>query len=261
MSVRTRYSVIKGVNQEIAKKAIADATKLFPGDSPGQSKWSDWTHVVRPKSFDAFVSDDVLIITDDAWPVAKEIAQIVDAPHLELRVQESDHWDFTLYHHGAAIADFSTRVAYFDDDPASPQPWKMGSVGAFANAWEIPEDRILPYLVDWNSLPSSRICREGDKYPTHDWRQMFDFMTALGVSRPDNHPNSFAFSVPSWESAYIRQPAWRRAIRKISVWLKGTYPDVRKPTKPEEEEWKRRSVSIQVVKVQLEELIDRDRTK
>lgn len=226
MSVRTRYSVIKGVNQEIAKRAIADAIKLFPGNPPRNSQWSDWTHVVRLRAFDAFVSADVLVITDDAWPVAKEIARIVDAPHLELRVQESDHWDFTLYHHGAVIADFSTRVAYFNDDPAASQPWKTGSAEDFSNAWGISKDKILPYLLDWNALASSRICREGDEYPTGDWRQVFDFMSALGIDQPGNNPNTVTFSVPTWEGTYVRQPAWRRAIRRISVWIKGTYPDV-----------------------------------
>ena len=70
---------------------IADATKVFPGDPPRHSRWSDWAYLVVPKSFDAFVSADMLVITDDAWPAAKEIARIVDAPHLERRVQESDH--------------------------------------------------------------------------------------------------------------------------------------------------------------------------
>ena len=152
------------------------------------------------------------------------------------------------------------RVAYFDDDPTSPQPWKKGSAEAFANAWEIPKDKILPYLVDWNALPSRRVCREGDKYPTDDWRQVFDFMTTLGINRPDNRPDSFAFSVPSWESAYVRQPAWRRAIRRISVWITGTYPDVPKPTEAEKKEWERRRAGVQIVKVDLEEMINRERT-
>lgn len=260
MSVRTRYSLIKGVNLEIAQRAIAEAGRLLPGDPPAQSKWSDWTHVVSPKSFNAVVVNDILVMTDDAWPVAREIARLVDAPHLELRVQESDHWDFTLYRQDAAIADFSTSVAYFDDNPASPRPWKMGSAEAFAKAWGIPENEILPYFVDWNSLPSSRICRTGDDYPTHDWRQIFDFMAALGADEPDGHPDKFTFSVPSWESAYVRQPAWRRAVRTISVWLKGTYPDMPKLTAAEEELWNRRRASIQLIKVDLNENIERDGT-
>lgn len=261
MSVRTRYSIVKGVHQEIAHQAIADATKLFPGDPPRHSKWSDWTYVVVPKSFDAFVSADMLVITDDAWPVAEAIARIVDAPHLELRVQESDHWDFSLFHHDALIADFSTRVAYFDDDPTSPRPWKLGSAEAFANAWGIPQDKILRYLVDWNALPSPRVCREGDKYPTGDWRQVFDFMTALGINQPDDRRDSFAFAVPSWETAHVRQPAWRRVIRQISVWIKGTYPDVPKLTAALKEEGERRRASVQIVKVDIDEVIDRDRAK
>lgn len=260
MSVRTRYSIIKGVNLETVNEAISDATKLFPGDPPKHSSWSDWTYIVVPKSYDAFVSADMLVLTDDAFLVAKEIARLVDAPHLELRVQESDHWDFSLNHHDALIADFSTRVAYFDNNPTSPQPWKMGSAEAFANAWGIPKDKILPYLVDWNALPSRRVCREGDKYPTDDWRQVFDFMTALGINQLDKLADSFAFSVPTWKSVHVRQPAWRRAIRQISVWIKGTYPDLPKPTEAEKEEWERRA-SVQIVRVDLENLINRDRTE
>ena len=260
MSVRTRYSIIKGVDQEIAMTAVADATKLFPGDRPRGSKWSDWTHVVRPKSFDALVSGDALVITDDAWQIAEEIARIADAAHLELRVQESDHWDFSLYRHNMLIADFSTRVSYFTDDPTSPQPWKMGSAEAFADAWEIPKNKVLPYLVDWNSLSSARICREGDSYPTGDWRQVFDFMAALGICQPNDHPDKFEFSVPTWGTVYRRQPVWRRVIRNISVRIKGTYPDVPKRTQAEKDEWKRRRASVQIVKVDIEEVIHRDRT-
>ena len=137
----------------------------------------------------------------------------------------------------------------------------MGSAQAFANAWEVPEERIVPYLLDWSALSSTCFARNGDKYTTDDWRQVFDFMTALGIDEPNNNPNGFTFVVPTWERAYVRQPVWRRAIRKISVWFKGTYPDVPKRTKSEDEEWQRRRASVQIVKVSLEEVINRDRTK
>lgn len=260
MSVRTRYSIVKGVSEERAKRAIAEAAELFPGNPPRHSKWSDWTYVVTPKTFEAFVSDNLLVIADDAWLVAKEIARIIDAPHLELRVQESDHWDFSLYDQGSLIADFSTRVTYFDEDPNAPRPWKMGSVWAFSKAWDVPEERLAPYLMDWDTVGSSDYAHKGDKYQTGDWRQVFDFMRALGIDEPASSSKSFAFSVPSWGRARIGQPIWRRAIRKVSVWIKGTYPDVPKRTKAEEEEWRRRRASVQVVRVSLDDIIQRDRT-
>ncbi len=261
MSVRTRYSIVKGVNQEIANQVIAEATKLFPKAPLKPSKSSDWIHVAGSQSFDAFVSADMLVITNDAWTVAKEIARIVDAPHLELRVQESDHWDFSLFHHDALVADFSTRVAYFNDDPTSPRPWKLGSAEIFANIWGISKEKIQPYLVDWNALPCRRACREGDKYPTDDWRQVFDFMSALGIDQPDNHRDSFAFAVPSWEIAHVRQPAWRRAIRLISDWITGTYPAAPQPTVAEKKDRERRHASVQIDKLDIDEVINRDRTK
>ena len=83
-------------------------------------------------------------------------------------------------------------------------------------------------------------------------------MTALGIDQPHDHPDRFAFSVPSWERAYVRQPAWRRAIRKISVWIKGTYPDVPKRTTAQKDEWNRMRGNVQIVKLDLEEVMNRD---
>src|SRR6476469_7920239 len=140
MSTRTRYSVIKGISPSSLKEVIEKASRLMPGPRPPGSKWSDSRKVVKPKEFLGAVTQKSFIMIDDAWLFAKEVATSLKAPHLELRVQESDHWDFTLYDAAEVVCDFSTNVAYFDSDPSAPRPWKQGNVDLFAQVWGVPRE-------------------------------------------------------------------------------------------------------------------------
>lgn len=226
MSFRTRYSIIKGVLPAHAKEIVAEAARVLPGPRPQQSRWSDYRPVVKANRLVALACDDALILADDAWRLAAEISRLADKPHLELRIQESDHWDFTLYHHGRVIADFSTRVAYFDADPLTPRPWKQGDEKAFADCWGIAPECVRPYLIDWGATPKLGLACESDRYPSGAWEQIFDFMRAIGVDNPVDHPASFEFEVPKWNTCFQRQPWWRRLVRALSVRIRGVYPDV-----------------------------------
>jgi hypothetical protein len=177
-------------------------------------------------------------------------------PTLELRVQESDHWDLTAYYRGEVVADFSTRVGYFDPDPTTPRPWKKGDAGAFCKCWNLPLEQVQPYLIDWDSRPTGKLARDGDNWPNGDWRQVFDFMRVLKVADPGGHPVQFKFNAQGWGEAYIRQPWWRRVVRSLSVWLKGTYPDVPPLTNEQREEWRLRRGSTRLVRVDLEKLFE-----
>jgi len=196
MSTRTVYSIVKGVDPDRARTVIEDAAKSLPGPQRKNSKWSDWTYVVESKQMVALACPDALVLADEAWRLAAEIARVLDAPHLELRVQEGDHWDFTLYHRAQVVADFSTRVSYFNSSAPAPRPWKLGNAAAFAELWILPLQRVLPYLVDWDQSADSRFAVEGDSFPTGDWRQIFDFMRAIGIDNPLDHPDHYEFEVP-----------------------------------------------------------------
>ena len=258
MSERTVYSIIKGVSPDRARALIKEAARALPGPRPKHSKWSDWTYGVRPKKMVALACGDSLVISSEAWRLADEIARLVDSPTLELRVQEGDHWDFTLFHRAEVIADFSTRVSYFDYDSTASGPWKQGDAMSFSTTWNVPLEQISPYLIDWDSLPTPHFVADDDEFSTDDWRQVFDFMRAIGVDYPDEHPDRFHFEVPSWEGTYIVQPLWRRVVRRISVWIKGTYPDAPRRTREQREAIQRRISSIRIVTMDLDDLKEQD---
>jgi len=253
MATRTRYSIIKGIPRDRAKLVINQAVQAMPGPVPRHSKWSDATYVVKPKQFSALLCGDALVLADDAWPLAHQLASELNAPHLELRVQESDHWDFTLYRGKQLVADFSTRVGYFEDDPSKPRPWKQGDATSVSATWGVPLDHLAPYLIDWDSQTVPQLARPCDRFRTSDWRQGFDFMLAIGVENPYDHPDQFSLDVPMWQSAYIIQPFWRRIIRQVSVWIKGTYPDVPPLTQRQRADRERRRASVQIARVHLTE--------
>ncbi len=186
--------------------------------------------------------------------LAKQIGLLTGTPHLELRVQESVHWDFTLYQGGEVIADFSTRVNYFNPDPELSPPWKKGDAATFEKYSNVPTKTVSPYLIDWDSVNSPGYAVAGDRYRLGNWCQIVDFMRcAIGVADPLDHPSRFEFDVPSWTTAYVRQPLWRRVVRRISVCVKGTYPDVPRRTAEQRKELERLPASSRIVKVDLTE--------
>ena len=256
MSNRTRYSIVKGILPDQVRGVIAETVQAFPGPRPHSSHWSDWQQVVRLKEMTAAIYDGGLVVIDDAWWLADKICRRVDSPYLELRAQEGDHWDFTVYYRGKVIADFSTRVAYFDSDVTASRPWKQGDANAFCTCWGVPLEQVEPYLVDWDSCLASGRARRSDEYPIGDCRQIFDFMRAIKVADPEEHPERFTFSVPVWGEAYVRQSWWRRAVRRVSVWIKGTFPDVPRLTEEERSQWRLRQGSVQVVRADLNQLLE-----
>jgi len=188
---------------------------------------------------------------DDAWPLAQAMAKVANCPHLELRVQEGDHWDFTLYEGDVVVADFSTNVAYFDSDEAATRPWKQGDANTFANTWGVQLAKVQPYLIDWKNAPEGGVAVSGDRFQIGDWRQVFDFMRVLGVEPPQENARAFPIQVQAWTWCYQRQPLWRRIVRQISVWIRGRYPDLPPLTPEERAEWDRRRASVRVVRVNL----------
>lgn len=248
MATRVRYSIVKGVPAETVVSLLAEASEKLPVARPRSSKWTDWPHVLKQREIVALCCGNNLIMADDAWQLAREVAGITNSPHMELRVQESDHWDFSVYENGEPVADFSTRVSYFNDDETAPRPWKNGDIAAFCRCWDLRPEVVSPYLVDWDQLEGTVYSHPDDKYPAGQWEQIFDFMRVLGVENPYDHPNSFPASFPVWETTYMRQPKWRRAVRRISVWIKGTYPDVPRRTAEQKRGMERKYPSITIVR-------------
>lgn len=203
MGERTRWSIVKGLPPEQAQAAIAEALAALPGPPPATPPRSTWQPTRGAREVFGVCRGDTLTLCDDAWTLAQEIASRRGLFELELRVQEGDHWDFTLFRGREVVADFSTRVSYFDDDPRIGRPWKLGMPHAFAAAWGIPLDRVAPYLVDWDALPAPRLATPASRVPSGDWREVLDFMDLIGAASPYGHPDRFNIQMPVWTMAPV----------------------------------------------------------
>lgn len=198
MGERTRYSIVKGIAAEEARGAIDEALTALPGPRPLTLSEATWQPIRSTRELTAVCAGGALVMHDDAWLLAEQIAVRHGLLHLELRAQEGDHWDFSLFRGRELIADFNTRVGYFESDPRVPRPWKRGTTETFAAAWNVPAGAIAPYLVDWDALQEPRRATPTSRSGSGDWCEIFDFMAAIGVPSPDAHPDSFSVRMPVW---------------------------------------------------------------
>lgn len=245
MANRSVYSILKGVPREdFPRVAIELAAELMKGPRPG-SAWGDWVEMPTPVTFRAKWNDDTLCITNNAAPWAIELSRRYLCPLIELRCQESEHWDFGLFHSGEFIADFSTDVAYYDDRPSTPRPWRKGGPEDLERLWGVPLERLERYLVDWRGT-DHRVQRgwkayESDRFPYFDTDQLYDFMGALGAVEPWWTPDPIEFEALMWRTQTVEHPIHRRIIRRASVLARGSYPDVpARSLRQRYESWKRR---------------------
>jgi hypothetical protein len=202
MGWRGTFSILKPVPAPLARAWIDEACASLPLHKPLIGDPAALRHVEQA-SYVAVHHADTLTISDDAWQLAAEIAALHTLLHLELRAQEGDHWDFTLYRDSTIVADFSTRVGYWHEDRNDPpRPFKQGTRGAFLAAWGGDAARLRPYLIDWDSLiiRKHRKSNPQDQHTTNDVYQVLDFIRELGAAAPHGHPNRFEFIAPRWVS-------------------------------------------------------------
>ena len=199
MGERTRWSIVKGIPADEAVAAIDAALPVLPGPPPATPKNSSYRHIRGTREVLGVCEGDVLTLCDDAWRLAQEIAVQRGLFEIELRAQEGDHWDFTLFRGREVLVDFSTRVGYFDENRNTPRPWKLGSPRVLAEAWGVPLPAIVPYLVDWDALPAPRRVTPTSRFASGDWRELFDFMSLLGAAPPYERPDRFRLEVPFWK--------------------------------------------------------------
>lgn len=243
------FSVLRGIPQEAIPDQAIRAADEWMASPPKCSRWSDYQYEPALARVVAAWSEDVLVMMDlstlmqpVSWRIAQAISRIYSCPWMELRQQEGDHWDFTLWRRsGDLVADFSTRVAAFDYENARPRPWKAGGPRAVAEIWGVPLAHIKRYLVDWDALPTAAIgtekAYESDSHCYGDCDQLHDFMRAIGAIYPYGKPDQIEFEAPSWQACYRRQPWIRRVIRSVSVKIKGRYPDMPRPSTEDRRLW------------------------
>lgn len=198
MGLRTTYTAIKRLSADQLRPWLAEAIAAMPGAERGAA------YRAVPKDYWAVHLGDTLVITDEAWILAKDAAARHGLLHLELRAQEGDHWDFTLCRAGDVVADFSTRVRYFDERRNPPRPWKRGNLAAFSEVWGVDPYVVGPYLIDWDLHRAPFRVRPTDRHNVGDVHQLFDFMPLLGIQEPQAHPDRFVVTAPTWTWSPVR---------------------------------------------------------
>jgi hypothetical protein len=248
MADRTVYSIIRGISLESSKIVLAELSNDDPPELMKTTKWSDWISVPAFIDHYFYHANETLVIFDKACYIASKISSRFDLPHLELRIQDGDHWDLSLYKNNNLVVDFSVKKSYFDADLNDRNPWKFGSYEDFIKIWGRVNRDISRYFIDWTAIDHGFKCYDSDGYAANNYMQIYDFMSAIGIAMPEEDDGYSIIKFKGWKGEYKKQPLYRRVIRKLSVWYKGTYPDVPRLTPEEEEIWKKRIGSIKIIK-------------
>lgn len=128
----------------------------------------------------------------------ERLGERLDAPRLELRIQEGTLWDYVLYVDTRCVDTFSTLPEYWEFPEELSDEKRLDWAGqppVLARIWQLPVATIEPYLVHWgicvdpNDSGSFHTRREGkardaDTYGYGQYDQMFDFLAALGGVEP-----------------------------------------------------------------------------
>jgi|GEM_PF-5470957 len=202
MSWHCTYSILRPVPADRVRPWIDDACAALPLHPPPRHNPLAPPPRIEQGSYVGVHRVNALTISEECYPLAREIATAHGLIHLELRAQDADHWDFTLFQNDAIVADFSTRVRHFDAPGfPTPRPFKEGTRDAFLNAWGGNTARLRPYLIDWDGLiiRKHRKVHPEDEYTTNNVYQVFDFMRELGAAAPHGHPDRFEFTAPAWK--------------------------------------------------------------
>lgn len=152
MGERHQYILIRGFDEhsgrELLENCVASAnSQLIEGKSPDYYR-KPWLGFGTGKG--------CVAILLERWHVAyNEIGRLTNQPWIQLRAQEGSHWDYTLLCGAQILDQFSTEPNYWEsDDPYdSKYSHLKGNASVLANAWELPEERVDKYLVNWEWFP------------------------------------------------------------------------------------------------------------
>ncbi|MEM7146309.1 MAG: hypothetical protein AAF591_14325 [Verrucomicrobiota bacterium] len=179
MGLRLCYHAYRSGDSKEVSRALQIATDRQNGsislNSPADSSDHD-LRMAKSSVAHAFY------YATDAHPFFSDLADILQCPWIELRIQEGDHWDYTLHQASALIDRFSTSPAYWG---LSPETYR-GDAALLAGIWQIAPAKIEAYLRHWTPELYTAKTRA---YPTDaaaygDYNQLFDFMRALDVAEP-----------------------------------------------------------------------------
>lgn len=126
----------------------------------------------------------------------ERVGRFLDLPWLELRIQEGTIWDYALYRGAQCLDTFSVCPQYWEGADVGAETLKQwkGKPNILAEAWGIPVQRIMKYLVNWGcqmdpNLGNFQFLLKGKAYPTDEfeygnYEQFFDVLSTLGGQEP-----------------------------------------------------------------------------
>lgn len=111
----------------------------------------------------------------------------LDIPWLEIRIQEGDHWDYSLFSGREHLRFFSTRASYWGERPHGVVVARRAAA-RLASEWGMDTNALIRYHRAWDSPPWRRVrifrrrgyAYEGDAWPYGDIWQVSDFVNTIG---------------------------------------------------------------------------------
>jgi hypothetical protein len=193
MSDRRTIRVFKGVDA----KTFCAAVERIAVDYGGAIAWNV-TPAHHDSDFRTSHNHDVHTVympylSGADYLFCEAVGTRLSVPWLELRVQESSHWDYSLYRGSENLDNFSTLPEYWDDDQARVAS-QRGNPPLLAAAWGVALPKIDNYLKQWgyvlnddDGLYDTILCGKAypnDEFEYGDFWQIYDFLRALGGLDP-----------------------------------------------------------------------------
>jgi hypothetical protein len=197
MSLRYTCRLVRTSDAAAFRRAVEGAARAFGGHI-------EWGQVGRDDEclrLGSTPTVQTLYLPDGVcdWRVFETISATMNAPLMELRIQEEALWDYSLCLGSKGLDTFSTLPQYWDypDKPDAEHLRKWaGRPKLLAEVWQVPLERIERYFVNWgmeadpddsgvfNAVMDGK-AYPSDQHPYGECRQMFDFLAALGGAIPD----------------------------------------------------------------------------
>lgn len=189
------YTLIlfKGMDETSFRKCLETAAKQLRGritwGTPGDGK-EDFRLVSQGETHTFYLPNQ-----KNHHAYCLEVAKLCGLPWMELRIQESSIWDYSLFHGTNSVDDFSVCPQYWEGGELDEKEMSThkGKPDVLAKLWNIPVERIERYLVNWGYKDdeSDSTCFErhgkaylSDKFDYGNYEQFFDFLAALGGKEP-----------------------------------------------------------------------------
>ncbi|MDB5322083.1 MAG: hypothetical protein JWN40_3714 [Phycisphaerales bacterium] len=196
MSFSYTCRLFRSANAPDFRRALEDVARSFGG----QIEWRRIGEGHECLRLGSTPTVQTLYLPDGVceWRLFEQLSEKVNAPVMELRIQQDVLWDYSLNIGSECVDTFSTLPQYWNYpeelDERESERW-AGKPKLLAELWQVPLGRIERYFVNWGMEPDpddsdvfNTVLKgkayPGDQHPYGECLQMFDFLAALGGTEP-----------------------------------------------------------------------------